>query len=55
MSFYGYRSPEMLREIAKWTDGWDTVTHATLHSYRRHLYIPMSTVRNIKEMQRICT
>ena len=37
MSFYGNRCPEMLREIAKCADGWATVTHAKLHSYRRYI------------------
>ena len=33
MSFYGYRSPEMLREIAKWADGRATVYTPKLQTY----------------------
>ena len=33
MSFYGYRSTEMLREIAKWADGRATVYTPKLQTY----------------------
>ena len=37
MSFYGYRSPEMLREIAKWADGRATVYTPKLQTYSSNL------------------
>ena len=44
MSFYGYRSPEMLREIAKWADGRATVYTPKLQTYSSSDWL--HTVRN---------
>ena len=55
MSFYGYRSTEMLREIAKWADGRATLNTPTLQPHSSHKAIQHRNTPAVEEILCQCT